>query len=128
MKTHTLLKTLTLCVALTGLSATMAQEASKTQDQDQLKTQNKDPLREQDRIYRDDLMTAQERSAYLERLRLAKTEQERERIRQEHREKMDLRLRALNQHKAAPSGSGMGKNMGGNGPIILPKQGGGGRN
>lgn len=125
MKTHTILRTLALSVALTGVSATMAQDPLKTQNKDQLKTQDKDQLRDQDRIYGDELMTAQEREAYRERMRLAKTEQEREQIRQEHREKMDLRQRALNQNKASPAGSGMCKNQGGHGPIILPKHGAG---
>ena len=117
MNTRTALKTLALCVALTGVSAALAQDTSKTQDKDQLKTQ--------DRIYAEELMSTQERAAYRERMRLAKTEQEREQIRLEHREKMDLRLRALNQNKATPAGSGMGKNQGGHAPIILPKQGAG---
>ncbi len=125
MNTRTVLKTLALCVALTGVSAAMAQDTLKTQDKDQLKTQDKDQLRDQDRIYAEELMSPQERAAYRERMRLAKTEQEREQIRLEHREKMDLRLRALNQHKATPAGNGMGKNQGGHAPIILPKQGAG---
>lgn len=125
MNNRTVLKTLALCIALTSVSATLAQDQLKTQDKDQIKTQDKDPLRDQDRIYAEELMSTQERAAYRERMRLAKTEQEREQIRQEHREKMDLRLRAMNQQKATPAGAGMGKNAGGNAPIILPKQGAG---
>ena len=101
MNTQTFLKTLALCVALTGVSASMAQDTLKTQDKDQLKTQDKDQLktqdkdqlRDQDRLYGDELMTAQERTAYRERMRLAKSLQERERIREEHRLMIDARAK-----------------------------------
>ena len=116
MNTRTILKTLALCVALTGVSATMAQDQLKTQDKDQLKTQDKDQLRDQDRIYGDELMTAQERAAYRERMRLAKTQQERERIREEHRLMIDARAKERGVqviHTMPPTGAGAaGKNGG----------------
>jgi hypothetical protein len=121
MTTRTFIKTLTLCIAITGASASMAQDLQKTQDM----TQTMDQQRDQDRIYSYEHMTDQERAAYRERMRLAKTEQEREQIRAEHREKMDLRMRSQNQNKPVPSGNGMGKNPGGNAPIIPPKSGSG---
>jgi hypothetical protein len=111
---------LTLAVAATANAQTAT--PVQTQTADQLQTQ----AREQ--IYRGELLSEQERNAYMERMRLAKTEQEREQIRQEHREKMDARQRNTHQNKPSPQGSGMGKNQGSNGPILLPKQGGGGRN
>ncbi len=119
MNTRTLLKTVALCIALTGVSAGMAQdqlkmqdkEQLKTQDKDQLKTQDKDQLRDQDRIYGDELMTAQERTAFRERMRLAKTLQERERIREEHRLMIDARakergVQVIHAKPAAAAGAG----------------------
>lgn len=101
MKKQTLIKTLVLALSLGGAGMVFAQDQLKTQDKDQLKTQDKDKLKTQDkdqlktqdRIYADELMTEQERTAYRERLRLAKTEQERERIREEHRVLMDARAK-----------------------------------
>ncbi len=111
MNTRTLLKTVALCIALTGVSASMAQDQLKTQDKDQLKTQDKDQLRDQDRIYGDELMTAQERTAFRERMRLAKTLQERERIREEHRLMIDARakergVQVIHAKPAAAAGAG----------------------
>ena len=44
-------------------------------------------------IYGSQMMTTQERQAYHERMRAAKTVQERERLRQEHHEQMVVRAR-----------------------------------
>lgn len=126
MNTQTFLKTLALCVALTGVSATMAQDSLKTQDKDQLKTQDKDQLktqdkdqlRDQDRIYGDELMTAQERTAHRERMRLAKSLQERERIREEHRLMIDARAKERGVqviHANPGTGVGAGNSGGANG-------------
>jgi len=101
MKKQTLIKTLVLALSLSGVGMVAAQDQMKTQDKDQLKTQDKDKLktqdkdqlRDQDRLYADELMTDQERTALRERLRLAKTEQERARIREEHRVQMDARAK-----------------------------------
>lgn len=124
MKRQTTIKALVASLALTGLGLASAQEQLRTQLQDPLRTQ--DQLQDRDRIYRDDLLSEQERNALTERLRLARTEQERERIRLEHREKMDMRLRAMNQvQNPAPASSGMGMgNPGkGQGPMIIRPKG-----
>lgn len=115
-------KTLIACLALVGCGLGHAQTGPTPTT---VQTQSLEQLKNRENIYHGELLSEQERNAYLERLRLAKTEHEREQIRLEHREKMDLRLRALNQNKASPSGTGMGKNQGGHAPIILPKQGAG---
>lgn len=121
-------KTLIACLALGGWGLSHAQTPpapQPVQTQSTVQTQSQEQLKNRETLYHGELLSEQERNAYMERMRLAKTEQEREQIRLEHREKMDLRLRALNQNKATPSGSGMGKNQGGHAPIILPKQGAG---
>jgi hypothetical protein len=111
-------------LALTGLG--LAQAQSTPPAQNTVQTQLQEQLQSRDTIYHGELLSEQERNAYLERLRLAKTEQEREQIRQEHREKMDLRLRALKQNReATPVAPGAGQGQGqGSGVIILPKPGG----
>ncbi|MEZ5644342.1 MAG: hypothetical protein R3E94_06365 [Burkholderiaceae bacterium] len=99
MKQPSLIKALIVVASLSGmgLGAAMAQDQLKTQDQ--LRTQDKDMdqdrLRDQDRlyIYGYELMTDQERNAYRERMRAAKTLQERDRIRAEHRVQMDARAK-----------------------------------
>ncbi|MEK7758892.1 MAG: hypothetical protein AAB304_04725, partial [Pseudomonadota bacterium] len=55
--------------------------ADQTRAQDQTKAQ--DQIRDQD-IYGSQMMTAQEHDAYRNKMRAAKTAQERERIRAEH--------------------------------------------
>ncbi len=109
-----------------GLAAAAAAQAQTTlpvqlqnADQTQLQTQSRE------QIYRGELLSEQERLAYLERMRQARTEQEREQIRQEHRERMDARQSGVHQKTPDPQGSGMGRNQGGQAPVILPKQGGG---
>ncbi|WP_291009259.1 hypothetical protein [Hydrogenophaga sp.] len=107
MKQPNLIKALIVAASLAGigLGTAMAQEQLKTQDQ--LRTQDKDMIkdkdmdkdqdrmRDQDRlhIYGYELMTDQERNAQRERMRAAKTLQERDRIRAEHRAQMDARAK-----------------------------------
>lgn len=47
----------------------------------------------QDRIYGSQLMTAEERNAYRARMKLANTQADRERIRQEHHDQMQQRAK-----------------------------------
>ncbi len=96
--------------------------ADQTRDQDRLRTQ--DQLRDQD-IYGSQLMTMQERNEHRAKMRAAKTEQERERIRADHHEQMKVRAKergvTLPDQPPAGRGPGMGPGGGGMGP------GGGGR-
>ena len=77
-------------------------------------------------IYGSQMMTTQEREAYRERMRSAKTAQERERIRQEHHEQMVLRARERGitlPDQPPMRGGGMGPGPGrgpGGGPGPLP--------
>ncbi|TNF37913.1 MAG: hypothetical protein EP315_01925, partial [Gammaproteobacteria bacterium] len=70
-----------------ALSIAADQQRDQLREQDQLRTQ--DQLRDQ--IYGSQLMTEQERNEYRNRMRAAKTEQEREQIRNEHHERMKIR-------------------------------------
>lgn len=118
MKKQTLIKTLVLALSLSGVGMVSAQDQMKTQDKDQLKTQDKDKLRDQDRLYADELMTDQERTTLRERLRLAKTEQERARIREEHRVLMDARAKERGvtiKKEPAKAGSSNGSSGGSSG-------------
>jgi hypothetical protein len=130
MKQSTFAKATLLAMALAGLVPALAQDPLRRQDQ--LHTQDMQQLRDQ--IYAHDFMTQRERDAYLERMRLARTEQERERIRQQHREQMDVRLQAMQQHMNGMPGAGRHGGPGRTGgheagqPMPLPKRSGSGRN
>ncbi|WP_291009256.1 hypothetical protein [Hydrogenophaga sp.] len=130
MKHSNFAKATLLTLALTGLGSALAQDQLRTQEQ--LQTQDMRQLR--DKIYAHDYMTQRERDAYLERIRLARTEQEREQVRLQHREQMDLRLRNMQQNKNAMPGTGMQGGSGGMGghqggqPMLMPKRQGSGRN
>jgi biopolymer transport protein ExbB/TolQ len=129
MKKQILINALVAGLALTGVGIASAADQVQTKDQlklqdkDQLKLQDKDKdmlkdqdrLRDQDRIYADELLTAQERTAYRERIRLAKTEQERERIRAEHRAQMDARAKERGvtiMHRDGTESGGSGSSSG----------------
>jgi len=75
----------------------------------QNQTQFQQPVRDQD-IYGSQLMLARERDEYRILMRAAKTEQQRERLRAEHREQMQVRAKELGMNLAdqpsANSGAG----------------------
>ncbi len=117
---------------LAGLSAVaLAQDQYRdklqTQDRDKLQTQDKDQIRDRD-IYGSQLMTAEERNEYRNRMRAAKTAQEREQIRKEHHERMKMRAKekgvtipdeppergkGMGPRDGMGPGGGMGPGMGG---------------
>lgn len=106
-----------------GTAAVSAQQGSQTRDRDQLhRTAPTQAQTQQRSIYGWELMSPQERNQYQERMRKATTEQERERIRAEHHERMQERARERGvsipddppRKGASPSG-GMGPS-GGRGP------------
>lgn len=106
--------------ALTGLllaGLTMPVLAGvQARDQDQQRMQEQ--ISDQD-IYGWQLMNGEERDAYRAKLRAAKTEQERERIRAEHHEQMKMRAkqRGVTLPDEPPAGRG---------PVGDPGPGGGG--
>jgi Spy/CpxP family protein refolding chaperone len=96
-------------VAGVALAADQDQDRTRLQDQDQTKDQIQD--RTQDRIYGSQLMTEEERNQYRKQMRSAKTDKEREQIRAEHHERMQIRAKenGVTIPDARPvDGSGMG--------------------
>ena len=99
MKKQILISVVVGGMAFASMGAAVAADQVRTQDklhspamtplQDKDKLQDQDRLQDRDQIYLGTLMTPEERAAYLERLRLAKTEQERVAIRAEHRIQME---------------------------------------
>jgi hypothetical protein len=102
-----------VAACLAGIAANgFAQDQTKTQDK--TKTQTRDQIRDQD-IYGSQLMTAQERNEYRNRMRAAKTQQEREQIRNEHHERMKARAKERGvtlPDTPPPYGKGMGPGPG----------------
>lgn len=113
MNKQKMVKALIVAVSLAGMGMGVASAEDQLKTKDQLKTQDKDMLkdkdmtkdqdmdkdqdrlRDQDRlyIYGYELMSDQERDAHRARMRAAKTMQERDRIRAEHRVQMDARAK-----------------------------------
>jgi hypothetical protein len=97
-------------------------------DQDQDRLQTPDQTRNQDQIYGSQLMTQEERMEYRNRMRNAKTLEEREQIRKEHHEQMKVRAQEKgvtlpDEPPARGRGMGPGKGMG---PGMGPGGGAGG--
>jgi len=122
---RTLIYAAVIAALLPGMAAVaMAADQDQTRDQDRLQTQDqtrdKDQLRTRDQtrdnqIYGSQLMTQQERNEYRARMRAAKTEQEREQIRNEHHKQMQVRAKERGvtlPDVPPPRGSGQGRGMG----------------
>ncbi len=114
-----------LAIPLAGMvSVAGAQTATRDQTKDQTRDQT------QQSIYGSQLMTQQERNEYLNRMRAAKTEQERERIRAEHHDRMSERAKArgvtLPDKPPAKARSSTGSGMGSGGGMGPGGSGGGG--
>lgn len=111
MKTFsTLAGVLVVGLALPALAADQARDRVQTQTTQQLETQ----AREQERVYGYELMTPQERLEYQNRMRAAKTVEEREQIRLEHHKQMQERAKAQGKTlpDMPPAGMGPGSGMG----------------
>jgi hypothetical protein len=76
----------TMIAGAVVMSANPLWAATTTQDRTQQKIQTQ--TKEQERIYGSQLMTEKERTEYRERMRSGKREQEREKIRAEHHDRM----------------------------------------
>ncbi len=126
---RTLLYAAVIATLLPGMSMVAYaadQDRDRTRDQDQLQTPDKDQARDQDRlktqdkdqlqdsqIYGSQLMTQQERNEFRARMRAAKTDQEREQIRNEHHERMKVRAKERGVTLPdVPPARGMGGGMG----------------
>ncbi len=97
-------------VAVISCTATVAWAADPQADQKQASSS--------DQVYGSQLMTAEERTEFRNKMRAAKTAQEREAIRAEHHAKMQVRAKekGVTLPDAPPAGGmggGMGPGMGG---------------
>jgi hypothetical protein len=86
-------------------------------EQDPTKEKIQAQTKDQERIYGSELMTDKERNEYRERMRSAKTQQEREKIRSEHHDRMLARAKERgvtipDQPPAKGAGTGPGGGMG----------------
>jgi hypothetical protein len=91
----------------------------QTKQQDQTRQQDRLRTQDQEQVFGSQLMTQEERVAYRARMRAAKTQEERERIRAEHHEQMKVRAkeRGVTLPDVPPArGGGMGPGGGGMGP------------
>lgn len=107
----------TLALSLFVAMAASAQAADQTRDQardqarDQTRAAQQIQTQDQERVYGSEIMTPQERSEYHNRMRVLKTEQEREAFRLEHHKLMQERAKV--QGKTLPDmPSGMGPGTG----------------
>jgi hypothetical protein len=111
-----------------AFAADQDQDRTRLMDRDQTKnqikdrTQDRDRIQDQtrDRIYGSQLMTRKERNEYRARMRAAKTAQERNRIREQHHERMKVRAKERgvslpDDPPARGGGMGMGGGMGAGG-------------
>jgi ATP/maltotriose-dependent transcriptional regulator MalT len=97
----------------------------QVKQQDQTRQQDRVRTQDQEQVYGSQLMTQQERTAYRAKMRAAKTQEERERVRAEHHEQMKVRAkeRGVTLPDEPPArgggmspGGGMGPGGGGMGP------------
>lgn len=102
------LSTLALCIF-------MAMAAS-AQAVDQTRTTRQTQTQDQERVYGSEIMTPQERNEYHNRMRVLKTEQEREAFRLEHHKLMQERAKAQGKTLPDMPPAGMGPGMMGPGP------------
>jgi len=120
-----MIRTLIYAAVLAALLPAMATVAYAA-DQDRVQTQ---PPIQDNQIYGSQLMTQQERNEYRARIQSAKTEQEREQIRKQHHEQMQVRAKERGVTlPAEPPPRGMGGGMGpgyGGGPAGGMAPGGG---
>ena len=109
------MKTLSILTFSLGMALVMpAQAADQTRDQTREIQQIQ--LQDRERVYGSELMTAQERIEYHNRMRALKTEQERQAFQLEHHKLMQQRAKAMGKTlpdmPPAGMGPGMGKGMG----------------
>lgn len=81
------------CALSLSTGYALAADQDQVRDQIQDQTQDQDQIQQQDRIYGSQLMTQQERLEFRERMRAAGSAEEREQIRQEHHQRMQIRAK-----------------------------------
>jgi hypothetical protein len=108
----------TFALSLSIFVAVAASAQIADQARDQTRTAQQTQTQDQERVYGSELMTPQERSEYHNRMRVLKTEQEREAFRLEHHKLMQERAKAQGKTlpDMPPAGMGPGKMGPGMGP------------
>jgi len=105
-----------LVLSLSMALGVSAQAADQAQSRDQTKAPQQTQAQGSERVYGYDLMTEKERIEYQDRMRAAKTDQERETLRLEHHKQMQARAKA--QGKTLPDVPPVGRGQGaGPGPF-----------
>ena len=100
-----------ICIALLMLTGTYVMSDSPALAADQERAQEQ--IQTQEQIYGSQLMTTREREEYRNRIRTAKTYEEREKIRNEHHERMKERAKEQGMTLPnAPPERSMGRGMG----------------
>lgn len=99
-----------LVLSLSMALGVSAQAADQAQSRDQTKTPQQTRTQVSEHVYGYDLMTEKERTEYQDRMRAAKTNQERETLRLEHHKKMEARAKAQGKtlHEVEHAGRGQG--------------------
>jgi hypothetical protein len=120
-----MLKNILMISALTGAVALPIGLAFAA-DQERTLDQTKDRTQDQEQIYGSQLMTLQERTEFGARMRATKTTEEREKLRKEHHERMEVRAKErgvtlpdeppVRRGSMMGSGGVMGSGGGGMGP------------
>jgi hypothetical protein len=109
----------TLVAALLAILSPAPAKAADVPTPPAASVQKKAPA--QDKLYGSELMTPEERTAYRDRMKQAKTQADRDRIRREHHDQMQQRAKergvTLQEQprkpaRAAPRGAGQGRGMG----------------
>lgn len=114
-----------LLLVVTPLVMAQTQDQTRDRMQDQTRSQTQDRTR--DRIYGSQLMTPAERATYRQRIRSAKTQRERNRIRAEHHKLMQERARQRGVTLPNMPAQPMHQGMQGQGRNTMPSRKGGGR-
>ena len=111
MKHKKIVRTILAGALLVSANPLLSAEQDRTKEKIQTQTKDQEP------IYGSELMTEKERNEYRERMRSAKTQQEREKIRSEHHDRMLARAKERgvtipDQPPAKGAGTGPGGGMG----------------
>jgi hypothetical protein len=105
-------------ILLIGADVNWVAAQERSPQQNQIQTQEQ--IQEQEQIYGSQLMTPEERTEFRTRMRAATTNEEREQIRREHHEQMQVRAKqqgvTLPDEPPVHGGRGMGPGGGGMGP------------
>ena len=115
------IRTMILTLLFGLLASSLSVHAQDTPVQTQQKAKERVQEQKQEQIYGSQLMTQEERNTFREKMRAAKTQEEREKIRLEHHKEMQERAKAkgvtLPDEPMQRCGAGPGHGPGAGGPM-----------